>query len=71
MYIEILKHEINSFVVEKHEIEFRVPSMLQNILTFSYYNLSNTGTRKIVAQTQYSSVSDIFSIAALLKKSSV
>ena len=49
MYTEILKHEINSFVMEKQEIEFRVPSMLQNILTFSYYNLSNTATRKIVA----------------------
>ena len=49
MYIEILKHEINSIVVEKHEIEFRVPSLLQNILTFSYYNLSNTGMSKIVA----------------------
>ena len=49
MYFEILKNGINTFVVEKHEIEFRVPSLLQNILTFSYYNLSNTGMRKIVA----------------------
>ena len=46
---EILKDEINSIFLEKHEIELQVPSFSQNILTFSYYNLSNRGTRKKVA----------------------
>ena len=32
MYIELVKEEIDSNVVQKHEIEFRVQSMLQNVL---------------------------------------
>ena len=49
MYIENLKDVTNSIALEKHEIDFRVQSTLQYILTFSYYNLSNTGMRNIVA----------------------
>ena len=40
MFTENLKDEINSIVVDKQEFEFRVQSMLQNFLTFSYHNYS-------------------------------
>ena len=47
MYIEILKDVTNSIALGNHEIEFRVQSTLQNILTFFYYyNHSAAGIRK-------------------------